>query len=50
MSDQKNEQELDHVSGGVQTNPIMPIFPPEKPPTHPIIPGAPIKGKTNPVG
>ncbi len=50
MSDQKNDQELDQVSGGVLTNPVPPILPPEKPPTHPIIPGAPIKGKTNPVG
>jgi hypothetical protein len=50
MSDQKRDQELDQVSGGVPSTPIIPILPPDKPPTHPIIPGAPIKGKTNPVG
>ncbi len=50
MSDQKSEQELDQVSGGALTNPVPPILPPEKPPTNPFIPGAPIKGKTNPVG
>jgi hypothetical protein len=53
MSDEKKfqDEELDKVSGGMGTHPI-PIDPirPGGPPTHPIIPGAPIKGKTNPVG
>jgi hypothetical protein len=50
MSDQKQDQELDRVSGGIQSTPIIPIFPPKKPPTNPIIPVGPIKSKTNPVG
>lgn len=45
MSDQKKDQELDVVSGGALTNPIVPVLPPLKPPTHPIG-GA----KSNPVG
>jgi hypothetical protein len=47
MSDQKKDEELDDVSGGVRTNPTQPIpIDPPIPHTHPIIPGAPIKGKT----
>jgi hypothetical protein len=53
MSDEKKfqDEELDKVSGGVSSHPI-PIDPikPGGPPTHPIMPGDPIKGKTNPVG
>ena len=50
MSDQKKDEELDQVSAGIATHP-GPINPgPKWPPSHPIIPGAPIKDKTNPVG
>jgi hypothetical protein len=51
MSDQKKDEELDQVSGGRATNPL-PIDPlkPVEPPTHPIMPGDPIKSKTNPTG
>src|SRR5579863_6366272 len=52
MSDQKKDDELDQVSGGVISNPITPIDPgPKRPPTHPIAPVDPIGGKkSNPVG
>jgi len=54
MSDQNKpiqDEELDKVSGGIGTHPV-PIDPirPGGPPTRPSIPGAPIMGKTNPVG
>jgi hypothetical protein len=52
MSDQKKDEELDQVSGGVESNPIDPINPgPKWPPTHPVAPIDPIGGKkSNPVG
>jgi hypothetical protein len=50
MSDEKKDQELDNASGGVGTNPIPPILHIRPPTTHPIMPGDPIKDKTNPAG
>jgi hypothetical protein len=51
MSDQKKDDELDQVSGGRASTPL-PIDPikPIAPPSHPIMPGNPIKDKSNPVG
>jgi hypothetical protein len=52
MSDQKKDEELDNVSGGVGTHPIPidPIRPPA-PPTHPgREPQDPITRPNNPVG
>lgn len=55
MSDEKKpiqDEELDKVSGGARTNPVIPVDPirPGAPPTHPGSPGDPIKPRTNPVG
>jgi hypothetical protein len=52
MSDQKKDEDLDNVSGGVGTHPIPidPIRPPA-PPTHPgRAPENPITRPSNPAG
>jgi|HubBroStandDraft_1064217.scaffolds.fasta_scaffold345179_1 hypothetical protein len=49
MSDEKKDAQLDDVGGGFGTTPIPPIDP-IRPPTHPHMPGDPIKEKTNPTG
>ncbi|HLY02184.1 MAG TPA: hypothetical protein VKR56_06760 [Candidatus Cybelea sp.] len=52
MSDQNKDEQLDNLSGGVETHPVAPIlFKPEPPSTHPIYPTDPVGGKkSNPVG
>ncbi|HLY01410.1 MAG TPA: hypothetical protein VKR56_02830 [Candidatus Cybelea sp.] len=51
MNDQKKDAELDNVSGGAVTNPVHPVDPPYRPPTHPTAPNDPVGGKkSNPVG